>query len=65
MTGPPRPNNQIRMERNLYKLNVQGIVFLVDPITATAYRYDTTEPVGQILWIDLNAEPRLILKDKK
>jgi len=53
------------MERNLYKLNVQGIVVLVDPITATAYRYDTTEPVGQIQWTDLNNEPRLILKDKK
>jgi hypothetical protein len=53
------------MERNLYKLNVQGIVFLVDPITATAYRYDTTESVGQIIWTDINTEPRLILKDKK
>ena len=50
------------MERNLYKLNVQGIVFLVDPITAIAYRYDTTEPVGHIVWADINSEPRLVIK---
>lgn len=49
------------MERNLYKLNVQGIVFLVDPITAIAYRYDTTEPVGHIVWTDVTTEPRLII----
>jgi hypothetical protein len=53
------------MERSLYKLNVQGIVVLVDPITAIAYRYDTTEPVGHIVWTDLAAEPRLILNSKK
>lgn len=49
------------MERTLYKLKVQGIVFLVDPITTIAYRYDTTEPVGRILWTDLTSEPRLIV----
>ena len=53
------------MERNLYKLNVQGIVFLVDPITAIAYRYDTTEPVGHIVWTDVTTEPRLVLNSKK
>jgi hypothetical protein len=53
------------MERSLYKLNVQGIVFLVDPITSIAYRYDTTEPVGHIVWTDIAAEPRLIINSKK
>lgn len=50
------------MERTLYKLKVQGIVFLVDPITTIAYRYDTTEPVGRIEWSVMTDEPRLILK---
>jgi hypothetical protein len=49
------------MEHTLYKLKVQGIVFLVDPITTIAYRYDTTEPVGRIVWTDLGAEPRLVV----
>jgi hypothetical protein len=49
------------MERTLYKLKVQGIVFLVDPITTIAYRYDTTEPVGRIVWTDLGAEPRIVI----
>ena len=56
------------MERTLYKLKVQGIVILVDPITTIAYRYDTTEPVGRIVWNDLTAEPRLAIdkvEDKK
>jgi len=49
------------MERTLYKLKVQGIVILVDPITTIAYRYDTTEPVGRIVWKDLNTEPLLVI----
>lgn len=49
------------MERTLYKLKVQGIVFLVDPITTIAYRYDTTEPVGRIVWTALTDEPRLVI----
>jgi hypothetical protein len=48
------------MERTLYKLKVQGIVVLVDPVTTVAYRYDTTEPVGHIVWTNVNEEPRLI-----
>ena len=58
----------ITMERTLYKLKVQGIVVLVDPITTIAYRYDTTEPVGRIVWTDLTSEPRLAIdkvEDKK
>jgi len=51
----------ITMERTLYKLKVQGIVVLVDPITTIAYRYDTTEPVGRIVWTALTDEPRLII----
>lgn len=49
------------MELTLYKLKVQGIVFLVDPITTVAYRYDTTEPVGRIVWTTLGEEPRLVI----
>ena len=51
----------ITMERTLYKLKVQGIVVLVDPITTIAYRYDTTEPVGRIVWTDVGAEPRIVV----
>jgi len=44
-----------------YKLDIQGIVYLVDPATATAYTYDLANPerIGQVLWTDLAAPPRI------
>jgi hypothetical protein len=52
-------------ERVFYKLDIQGIVYLVDPATGTAYTYDLTNPteIGQILWSDAKAPPRIRLRD--
>jgi hypothetical protein len=49
--------------QTFYKLSIQGIVYLVDPVTSTAYTYDLTAPtaVGKIIWADLKAEPRIEL----
>jgi len=45
-----------------YKLDIQGIVYLVDPLTTAAYTYDLTNPVriGQVVWTDPSAPPQLI-----
>jgi hypothetical protein len=46
-----------------YRLPVNGIVYLVDPATAKAYTYDLTNPIeiGQIIWTDPAAAPRIEL----
>jgi hypothetical protein len=48
-----------------YKLNIQGIVYLVDPITSKAYTYDLASPteIGTIVWTDMKAEPTIALLD--
>lgn len=52
-------------ERPLYKLDVGGIVYLVDPATQTAYTYDPTNPleVGRIEWPTLHEAPRIVFHD--
>ena len=49
------------MERTFYKLDIGGIVYLVDPATAVAYTYDLTEPteIGRVIWTDPKAPPQL------
>jgi hypothetical protein len=49
------------MERTFYKLDIGGIVYLVDPATAIAYTYDLTAPteIGRVVWTDPKASPRL------
>ncbi len=51
------------MERTFYKLDIQGIVYLVDPVTSKAYTYDLSNPteIGKILWSDPKATPQLEL----
>lgn len=51
------------MERTFYKLDIQGIVYLVDPATSNAYTYDLSSPtlVGKILWTDPKATPTIEL----
>lgn len=51
--------------RSYYKLDVQGIVYLVDPTTARAYTYDLEDPteIGTIVWTDVNASPSIILRE--
>jgi hypothetical protein len=53
------------MERTYYKLNIQGIVYLVDPVTSLAYTYDLSSPteIGKVTWTDAKAEPQLTLKE--
>ncbi len=48
-----------------YKLEIGGIVYLVDPATSLAYTYDLTTPtqIGTISWTDPKVPPRLILRD--
>jgi hypothetical protein len=52
-------------ERVFYKLDIQGIVYLVDPATGVAYTYDLTHPmeIGQIIWTDAKTAPRIRLHD--
>lgn len=49
------------MERTFYKLDIGGIVYLVDPATAVAYTYDLTAPteIGRVVWTDPKVPPRL------
>jgi len=51
------------MERTFYKLNIRGIVYLVDPATSKAYTYDLSDPteIGQVLWTDLKQDPQIEL----
>ncbi len=48
-----------------YKLDIQGIVYLVDPATLRVYTYDMTDPteVGRLQWSDAKAEPSILLHD--
>jgi hypothetical protein len=52
------------MERVFYKLDIQGIVYLVDPATSTAYTYDLSSPteIGKIVWINSKDAPRIDLR---
>ncbi len=50
--------------RTFYKLDIHGIVYLVDPTTSTAYTYDLANPteIGKVVWTDIKEEPRLELR---
>jgi hypothetical protein len=51
------------MEKVFYKLDIQGIVYLVDPATAKAYTYDVKSPteIGTVVWADPKAAPSITL----
>jgi len=51
------------MEQTMYKLNIQGIVYLVDPATSNAYTYDLSNPtvIGKIVWVNPKEDPRIDL----
>ncbi len=53
------------MEQTYYKLSIGGIVYLVDPVTSTAYTYDMKKPtaIGTVVWSDPKSEPRINLYD--
>jgi hypothetical protein len=46
-----------------YKLDVQGIVYLVNPTNSTAYTYDIESPteIGRVVWSDPAKVPRMEL----
>jgi hypothetical protein len=50
--------------RTFYKLDIQGIVYLIDPATSIAYTYDLTNPteIGHLQWTDPAAKPTLQLR---
>lgn len=50
---------------HLYKLEIQGIVYLVDPATTAAYTYDLTNPtmIGHVIWPDASMPPQIALVD--
>ena len=52
------------MDRTFYKLDIQGIVYLIDPATTKAYTYDLANPteVGTLVWKDPKAPPSIELK---
>jgi hypothetical protein len=47
----------------LYKLDIHGIVYLVDPATLDAYLYDLTNPtkIGHVIWENPKDKPSLTL----
>lgn len=49
------------MERQYYKLDIGGIVYLVDPATAIAYTYDLAAPteIGKVIWTDMKEPPTI------
>jgi hypothetical protein len=49
--------------RTFYKLDIQGIVYLVDPVTGRAYTYDMDDPVeiGLVTWTDPKKDPTIAL----
>jgi hypothetical protein len=55
--------NLYKMERTFYKLDIQGIVYLVDPATAKAYTYDLADPteIGKVVWVDMKSNPTIEL----
>lgn len=46
-----------------YKLDVRGIVYLVDPVTSDAYTYNLSDPVriGKIEWTNSQEKPLIHL----
>jgi hypothetical protein len=48
-----------------YKLDIQGIVYLVDPATSTAHTYDLESPtaIGTVSWKDPAKPPQITLFD--
>jgi len=52
------------MEHTFYKLDIQGIVYLIDPATAKAYTYDLSNPteIGTLVWSNPKAAPSIELK---
>jgi hypothetical protein len=46
-----------------YKLEIQGIVYLVDPATTIAHTYDLTDPtpIGHVHWSSPASLPRIAL----
>ena len=51
--------------RTFYKLDIQGIVYLIDPATSIAYTYDLEDPteIGRLQWTDPTEKPTLQLRD--
>jgi len=51
------------MEHVFYKIDIQGIVYLIDPATSKAYTYDLAHPteIGKIVWADSKATPTIEL----
>ena len=49
--------------RTFYKLDVQGIVYLIDPATSIAYTYDLEDPteIGRLQWTNPTEKPLLQL----
>ena len=47
----------------MYKLEIQGIVYLVDPATTEVYTYDLTNPtkIGHVIWPDASKPPKIEL----
>ena len=49
----------------LYKLEISGIVYLVDPATTLAYTYDPIHPteIGRVIWSNPQVSPKIELKE--
>lgn len=53
------------MEHTFYKLDIQGIVYLVNPVNGYVYTYEFPIPthIGSLVWNDPKAEPRVRFRE--
>ena len=50
-------------DRTFYKIDIMGIVYLIDPLTSKAYTYDLVDPteIGTLLWTNPKEAPTIDL----
>jgi len=60
---PPYERESYSSMPTLYKLDIHGIVYLVDPVSSDAYLYDLTNPtkIGHVIWENPKDKPSLTL----
>ena len=53
------------MDRIFYKVNVRGIVYLINPATSKVYTYDLSDPteIGKMIWTHPKADPTIEFLD--
>jgi hypothetical protein len=63
MSKAVKPTAEQPKQPIYYKLEIQGIVYLVDPDTTIAYTYDPANPtaIGKVQWTNSDSLPTIEL----